>query len=157
VEIGQALRKALPDILAGAIFIAFGLFFALTSLTYDVGTPFQMGPGFFPLILGGVLVLLGVIVVGSGFAADREGGVGTFPWRGMVLIPVAFIFFGLTVRGLGIIPALFITTLLASFSSERLSVVMAVAVAVGLTALSIAIFVIALQLHLPLLGPWLAF
>ena len=157
MEIGPHVRKALPDILAGAIFIAFGLFFALTSLTYDVGTPFQMGPGFFPLILGGALVLLGSVVVASGFVAEREEGLGTFPWRGIALIPIAFIFFGLTVRGLGVVPALFITTLLASFASERMSVVMAVAVAVGLTALSIAIFVVVLQFHLPLVGPWLAF
>jgi hypothetical protein len=157
VEIRPALRKALPDILAGSIFIAFGLFFALTSLTYDVGTPFQMGPGFFPLILGGALVLLGIVVVGSGFVAERDEGLGTFPWRGMVLIPLAFIFFGLTVRGLGIIPALFIATLLASFSSERVSIVKSLVIAVGLTALSVLIFVVGLQFRLPVFGPWLAF
>jgi hypothetical protein len=157
VEIRQALRKALPDILAGSIFIAFGLFFALTSLTYEVGTPFQMGPGFFPLILGGLLVLLGVIVVGSGFVSEREEEVGPFPWRGIVLIPIAFIFFGLTVRGLGLVPALFVTTLLAVLSSERASIVVALAIAVGLTALSVVIFVVALQLRLTLFGPWLVF
>lgn len=157
MEIGQTLRKALPDLLAGSIFIAFGLFFALTSLTYEVGTPFQMGPGFLPLILGGVLVLLGVIVVGSGFVSEREEAVGSLPWRGVVLIPIAFIFFGLTVRGLGLVPALFITTLLAVLSSERVSVLMALAIAVGLTALSVLIFVVALQLRLALFGPWLVF
>ena len=157
MEIGPQVRKALPDILAGGMFIAFGLFFALTSLTYEVGTPFQMGPGFFPLILGGALALLGIVVVASGFVAEGERGLGAFPWRGMVLIPIAFLFFGLTVRGLGVIPALFITTLLASFASERVSVVMALAIAVGLTVLSIAIFVVALQFRLPLIGPWLAF
>lgn len=157
MEIRQALRKALPDILAGSIFMAFGLFFAVTSTTYEVGTPFQMGPGFFPLLLGGVLVLLGILVVGSGFVAEREEEVGTFPWRGMVLIPIAFIIFGLTVRGLGLVPTLFITMLLAGFSSERISIVVALAIAVGLTVLSVLIFVVALQFHLSLFGPWLAF
>jgi hypothetical protein len=157
VEIRQALRKALPDILAGSIFIAIGLFFALTAMTYEVGTPFRMGPGFFPLILGALLVLLGILIVVSGFVAEKAEQVGTFPWRGMVLIPIAFIFFGLTVRGLGLVPTLFVATLLASFSSERISPVIALAIAVGLTVLSVVIFVVALQLHLSLFGPWLAF
>ena len=157
MEIREALRKALPDILAGSIFIAIGLFFALTATTYEIGTPFRMGPGFFPLILGGVLVLLGVLIVASGFVAEREEEMGTFPWRGIVLIPVAFIFFGLAIRGLGLVPTLFIATLLASLSSERISIVIALAIAVGLTVLSVLIFVVALQLHLSLFGPWLAF
>lgn len=157
MEIRQALRKALPDILAGSIFMAFGLFFAVTSTTYEVGTPFQMGPGFFPLLLGGVLVLLGILVVGSGFVAEREEEVGTFPWRAVVLIPIAFVFFGLTVRGLGLVPTLFITTLLAALASERVPVLTALAIAVGLTVVSVVIFVVALQLRLTLFGPWLAF
>lgn len=157
MEIRQALRKALPDILAGSIFMAFGLFFAVTSTTYEVGTPFQMGPGFFPLLLGGVLVLLGILVVGSGFVAEREEEVGTIPWRAVVLIPIAFVFFGLTVGGLGLVPTLFITTLLAAFASERVPVLTALAIAVGLTVVSVVIFVVALQLRLTLFGPWLAF
>jgi hypothetical protein len=157
VEIGQALRKALPDTIAGSIFIAFGLFFALTSTTYELGTPFQMGPGFFPLLLGGILVLLGILVVGSGFVAEREEQVGTIPWRALVLIAIAFVFFGATVRGLGLVPSLFITTLLAAFASERMSLFSALAIAVGLNVLSVVVFVVALQLRLSLFGPWLAF
>jgi hypothetical protein len=157
VEIRQALRKALPDILAGSIFTAFGLFFALTALTYEVGTPFQMGPGFFPLLLGGLLVLLGILVVGSGFVAEREEQIGAIPWRAVVLIAIAFIFFGVTVRGLGLVPSLFITALLASFASERIGVLTALAIAVGISLVSILIFVVLLQLRLSLFGPWLAF
>ena len=50
-----AVRRALKDILAGAIFIAFGLAFALGSLAYDIGSPTNMGPGYVPLALGLVL------------------------------------------------------------------------------------------------------
>lgn len=155
MERRPTFRKALPDILGGTIFVVFGLAFAVMSATYDIGTPFQMGPGFFPLVLGGILVLLGVLVVGSGFVAEREEHVGTVPWRAVVLITAAFVFFGLTIRGLGVVPSLFITTLLAAFASERMRPVSAVAIAVGLTCLSVVIFIVVLQLRLPLFGPWL--
>ena len=151
----QAVRKALVDILAGAIFIVFGLSFAAVSLTYEVGTPFQMGPGFFPLVLGAILVLLGVLIVGSGFVAEREEEVGSPPWRAIVLLTLAFIFFGLTIRNLGVVGALFVSTLLAALASERIGILVALVIATALTILSVVIFIVALQLRLPLFGPWL--
>lgn len=153
----QALRKAFPDVVAGATFIGFGLGFALQALTYDVGTPLRMGPGFFPLLLGATLVVLGLLVVGSGFVAERDEPVGGAPWRGVVLISVAFIFFGLAVRGLGVAPSLFVATLLSALASERVGVLTALVIAAGLTVLSVVIFIVALQLRLPVFGPWLRF
>jgi hypothetical protein len=157
VDRRQALRKALPDILGGSIFVAFGLSFALQSLTYDVGTPFRMGPGFFPLLLGGLVTMLGVAIVASGFAPEQDQSLGGVPWRGIVLITVAFMFFGLTVRGLGVVPSLFITTTLAGLASVRVRPLTAVVIAAGLTATSVIVFIIALQLRLPLFGPWIPF
>lgn len=153
----QALRKALADVLAGGVFICFGAAFAATAATYEVGTPFRMGPGFFPLILGVVLVILGVLVVGSGFVAEREETLTIVPWRAIILLSIAFIFFGLTIRNLGVVPALFVTILLSTFASERMSVVAGFTIAIGLTVLSVVIFIVLLQLRLPLFGPWLRF
>ena len=153
----DALRRASAEILCGGIFVAFGLSFAVIALTYDVGTPFQMGPGFFPLMLGGLLTLLGVLIMGSGFTKHEDSPIGIVPWRALVLLPSAFIFFGLTVRGLGVVPALFVTTLLAAFASERTSVISGIAIAGGLTIASVLIFIVGLQLRLPLFGPWLSF
>ena len=158
VDRRQVLRRALPDIVAGFIFIAFGSFFALGALDYDLGTFFRMGPGLFPLLLGLSLVLIGAIVVGSGFVGDEdERTIGALPWRGIVLIPAAFVFFGLTVRGLGVVPAVFAATLLAGLASTRIQPLMAALIAAGLTVTSVVVFIVALQLRLPLIGPWLRF
>ena len=94
----EIVRKGMKDILAGSVFIVFGLYFALTSLTYEIGSPLNMGPGYFPLVLGGLLVLLGAIVVVKGLVTGEGESIGTIPWRSMVLIVAAIIFFG--VRGL---------------------------------------------------------
>jgi Tripartite tricarboxylate transporter TctB family len=151
-------KRAVADILAGLIFVAFGLAFAITSLSYELGTPLRMGPGYFPLVLGGILVVLGLLIVGKGFVAGAgdEGRPGSVPWRALLLIVAAVLFFGLTVRGLGLVPATAVTVLLTALASYRTSILTAVAIAAGLTVLCVLVFVVALQLRLPLLGPWLS-
>ena len=67
------------------------------------------------------------------------------------------LFFGLTVRGLGLVPATAVTALLTALASYRTGILAAVAIAAGLTVLCVLIFVLALQLQLPLFGPWLSF
>jgi len=152
-------KRAVTDILAGLIFVAFGLAFAITSLGYELGTPLRMGPGYFPLALGGILVLLGLLVMGKGFIAGSgaEERLGRVPWRALLLIVVAVFFFGLTVRGLGVVPATAVTALLTALASYRTGILAAVAIAAGLTVLCVLVFVLALQLRLPLFGPWLPF
>jgi len=133
VDRRQVLRRALPDIIAGAVFVAFGAFFAVGAFDYPLGTLFRMGPGMFPLILGGALTVLGGIVVASGFVGDEERSIGGLPWRGVLLIPAALLFFGLTVRGLGVVPAVLVATLLAGLASSRVHPLAALVIAVGLT------------------------
>lgn len=149
------VHRALKDILAGGIFIALGLAFALGALSYDIGTPLRMGPGYVPLVLGGLLAALGVGVVVKGFIAGEGESIGGFEWRAVILITAALIFFGVTVRGLGAAPALFGTSLLASLARSRTSWREALLIAIGLTVLSIVIFIVALQLRLRILGPWI--
>lgn len=149
------LQRARRDLFAGAIFAAFGAAFAGMSLTYDIGDPFRMGPGFFPLALGLVLVGLGALIVAKGFVAGSGEDLGIVPWRAVVILVAAIMFFGLTVRGLGLVPALGGTTLLAAFAGRDVHPGRAAIIAIGLTVLSILIFVVALQLRLALVGPWI--
>ena len=63
------MQRSLKNLLAGAIFVAFGLAFAIAAANYDLGSALKMGPGYIPLVLGGVLVLLGAIIVAEGLLA----------------------------------------------------------------------------------------
>ncbi len=150
-----AVRLALKDILAGSVFIVIGGAFALGSLDYDIGILQRMGPGYVPLVLGLLLVGLGVMVIVKGFLAGEGEPIGDVEWRAVVLVSAALLFFGLTVRGLGVIGSLFGATLLASLARVRTRPTTALATAVGLTILCIVIFILALQLRLPLVGPWI--
>jgi len=152
---GAGAPRARKDILAGLIFVAFGFGFAALATDYEVGTPVRMGPGYFPLVLGGILAVLGGSILVKGFL-ERDGEViGAVPWRAIVLIIAAVLFFGFTVRGLGLVPATFVAALLSALASRRTSVLRVTLVSVGLTVVCVLVFVVALSLRLPLVGPWI--
>lgn len=149
------VHRALRDVLAGGIFVALGAAFAIGSLAYNIGSPGRMGPGFFPLLLGLVLVGLGILIVVKGFVAGEGEPIGVVGWRAVVLMTAALLFFGLTVRGLGVVAALFGASLLTALARSQTSIREALVIAAGLTALSVLIFIVALQLRLPLIGNWI--
>ncbi|MEQ1952577.1 tripartite tricarboxylate transporter TctB family protein [Mesorhizobium yinganensis] len=140
--------------LCGGFFILSGLIFGYQSLTVDLGSWLRIGPGGLPLVLSGLLVLLGAIILVQ--AARTEGEpAGRIAWRGMLFILLSPLIFGLTVRGLGFIGSVFITSLFASFASYRMKLWMAVVLAVALTVFSTAVFSYGLGLPFERIGPWL--
>lgn len=154
---GLFSRRVSKDLLAGLIFIGFGLAFGVGSFNYEIGSAFRMGPGYLPLVLSLIIVALGVIILVQGAAASAdESPIGGVPLLGLVLIMGALIFFGLTVRGLGLVPSLFVTAFMSAFASKQTGLVGALLIAAFLTAISILIFVEALGLPLRTFGPWLA-
>ncbi|MFF3440607.1 tripartite tricarboxylate transporter TctB family protein [Streptosporangium sp. NPDC002721] len=150
-------RRSLPDVLAGGVFVLIGGAFAVGALGYELGTPLRMGPGAFPLLVGAIVAALGLAIVVKGLVAGEVIEFGPIPWRAVGAIVLAVLFFGLTVRGLGFVPTSVVTALLTALASSRVRPLTAVAVAAGLTAAATLIFVVGLQLRIPLLGPWLGF
>ncbi|MEO3792929.1 tripartite tricarboxylate transporter TctB family protein [Nonomuraea sp. B10E15] len=150
-------RRSFPDVLAGGIFILIGGAFVVGSLGYELGTPLRMGPGAFPLLVGVLVAALGLAIVIKGLIAGEAIVFGRIPWRAVAAITLALVFFGFTVRGLGFVPASAVTALLTTLASSRVRLLTAVAVSAGLTLAGTLIFVVGLQLRLPLWGPWLGF
>lgn len=153
----MALNASRNDLASGAIFVALGGYFALEAMKYDFGTPFRMGPGFMPIMLGGILVALGVAVAATGFGKPDTEAPPSWPWRGIVLVLGTIVFFAATIRGLGFIPVVLISGLATALSSSRNSVLSALVISVGLCVLCMLIFVIGLGLLVPWIGPWLRF
>jgi hypothetical protein len=144
------------DAVAGVLFIGFGLFFGLQAFNLDIGTAFKMGPGYFPLVLSGILILLGIAI---GVSAINKAGddIGTYAWRGMMFILPAPVFFGLTVRGLGFVPSIFLTTIIAAMASLKMKLPAALLLAVAVTIFSTLVFSYGLGLPFRRFGPWLPF
>jgi hypothetical protein len=144
------------NVICGALLVATGAFFAIQSYNLDLGTTLRMGPGYFPLLLSGVLIILGAIVFVQALRVQGEP-MGLLAWRGMLFILPAPIFFGLTVRGLGFVPAIFLTAFIACFASHRMTVIYAILLSVLLTAFSVGVFSYGLGLPFERFGPWVRF
>ena len=142
------------DLAAGAVFAAIGFAFMAGALTLDIGSAFKMGPGYFPLVLSGLLALLGLVVMAKSVNMPPET-IGTVPWRGLVLILAAPVIFGATVRGTGLLIALPLAIFAAASASRRAGLAVAIALVVGLTVFCVLVFGYGLGLPLPLVGSWL--
>ncbi len=148
------MHRISKDIGAGIMFFALGAFFALYAwFTLRMGTAFRMGPGFFPVSVGVILALFGAAIFLRGLAQQAQGAMPV-PWRAVVLIPATLAAFGLAVRPLGMVPALFLTCFAVAFASKRMTVRLAAATSAGMTAACVVLFVFLLDMSLPLLGDW---
>ncbi len=144
------------DVIGGALIMAIGGAFLLLGRELEFGTSFQMGPGYFPTVLSVILLLLGATMVLLALRKPpEEGTLGRLPWRGIVLVIGATFFFGLALRGLGLIPVLLIVVLASAWASRYASWRTSVPLALGMALFCYLVFVRGLGLPLPLVGPWL--
>ena len=145
------------NVLCGIIFILVALLFTWQSLSVELGAWLHIGPGGLPLILSALLAVIGIVTLIQGLRTPDVEGMGTIPWRGMVFILLAPVLFGLTVRGLGFMGAVFLTGLVAAFASTKMKPLWAFALAVVLTIFSTLVFSYGLSLPFERIGPWLRF
>jgi len=145
----------MKDVSAGALFIVLGLGFGLhVYLSLDLGTAVRMGPGYFPLLLSGLLVILGVAILLRAFGAANEVW-GAFAWRGLIFISLGPILFGALIQGLGLVPALAIIAFITSFASQRMSLWLAIVLSAGLLVFCVAVFSWGLGSPIRLFGSWM--
>jgi hypothetical protein len=148
-------KFATKDLVSGGLFVLAGAYFAIEALNYEVGTAFRMGPGFMPLFLGSVLAALGIAVAAAGWnKVDSEKPLAP-SWRGIVTIIGVVVFFGATIRGLGFVPVVLISSFAAAMSSRLNSPVFSILLAIALTVMCTLIFVVGLGMSVPLFGLWL--
>lgn len=141
----------------GAFLVIVGLIFRQQSLAVELGNWTKIGPGGLPLVLSYLLILLGGIIFVQSIGVENTEGIGKIPWRGMFFILLSPIIFGLTVRGLGFVASVFVTSLFASFASVKMKPLWALGLAVALAIFSTIVFSYLLGLPFERFGPWLRF
>ena len=151
--------KGQKDFFAGLMFLVIGLAFAIGAVDYNIGTGARMGPGYFPMILGVLMSILGIAISAKGLIVETPDGdkIGKWAWKQVFFILAANFAFGILLVGVpalgipqfGLIVAIYGLVFIASLGGYTFNVkevaVLATALAVG----SYAAFVWALNLQFP--------
>src|SRR5690606_22687952 len=108
--------------------------------------------GYFPTVLGWLLVVIGLIPLVRSFINPGEP-MGRIVIKEIILIMTGIVIFGLSVRGAGIIPAVFVLVMISGFASSKFRWLSMLAMAVGSSIFCWLVFVYALGLPLQPFGP----
>ena len=65
-------RNAAKDFVSGLLLVLFGIFIVVDALNMKIYNTFLDAPGFFPAIVGGVIILLGAILAFIGFRLEAS-------------------------------------------------------------------------------------
>lgn len=139
---------------SGLVFAAIGGFFSIYSLIdLELGSAFNMGPGYFPLILGITLAIVGVAIVMGGGESDGEPD-RPIPWRGLILVLLAPFIFAVAIRWMGLALTIAAMVMVSSFAAPGMRLRTALSLAAAITLLCVLVFHTALDLPIPLFPRW---
>ena len=151
--------KSQKDFFSGLMFMGVGLAFAWGATTYNVGSGARMGPGYFPLYLGGLMMILGAIITFKSLVVETLDGdkIGKWAWKPLFFVILANLVFGTLLAGLpyfgfpamGMIIAIYALTFIASMAEKGWKFKSTFILATILAAGSYVAFVLALKLQFP--------
>ncbi|MCJ7799268.1 MAG: tripartite tricarboxylate transporter TctB family protein [Polaromonas sp.] len=151
--------KSQKDFFSGLMFMGVGVAFAWGATTYSVGNGARMGPGYFPLMLGVLMAILGAAITFKALVVETVGGdkIGKWAWKPLFFVILANLVFGALLAGIpaiklpafGMIVAIYALTFIASMAETgwkfKQTFILATVLAVG----SYLAFVLALKLQFP--------
>ena len=141
--------RAPKDFWSGVMFIAFAATALLAARGYSLGAAGKMGPGYFPVMLGSVLALIGLILVVRSFVVDGDA-ITRIQILPLAIIATAVILFGLLLQPLGLVVSLALVTVISAFASRESKPLEVAALTCVLAAFAAGVFVYGLRLPLPL-------
>jgi hypothetical protein len=132
----------------GLLLVAFGGFALLGAQHYPTGTAARMGPGYFPDMLGMLLVVVGGAIALDGLRHDGPP-LPRWPWRPTLVVLGSVVAFGLVVPWLGLALSTVVLVFAASAASLEFRWKEALASGNGLAILAVLVFVVGLKIQLP--------
>jgi hypothetical protein len=151
--------KSQKDFWSGLMFMAAGVAFAWGATNYTIGEGARMGPGYFPLMLGILLTLIGLFVTFESLVVETEDGeqVGGFAWKPLSFIIGANIVFGILLGGLpklgipamGLIVAIYALAFIAALAGDQFKAREVALLATVLAIGSYLAFIVLLKLQFP--------
>ena len=151
--------KSQKDFFSGLMFMVVGVAFAWGATTYSVGSGARMGPGYFPLMLGILLALIGSVITFKAMVVETEGGdkIGAWAWKPLFFILAANFVFGILLGGLpsvglpamGMILGIYALVIISSLAGNEFSLKGVLGLSTILAIGSYLAFVVLLKLQFP--------
>lgn len=145
--------KGPKDFWAGVLFVALGIFAIVVGNNYTLGTAARMGPGYFPRILGMLLIVLGLLITMQGLRIPGEA-IPKFHWRPTLVVLGSVVVFGLVVDKIGMALGTVLLIVGSSAASHEFRPKEAIIAGILLSSLAVGVFVVGLGVQLPI---WPAF
>jgi len=156
--------KSQKDFFSGLMFMGIGGAFAWGATFYSLGTGARMGPGYFPMLLGVMMTILGAVITFNSLVFERADGdkIGKWAYKPLVFIIAANLVFGVCLGGLpsiklpplGMILGIYVLTFVASMAENGWKIKPTFILATVLAVMSYVAFVKILNLQFPV---WPAF
>jgi hypothetical protein len=146
----MAVVRSPKDLVAGLLFIGTGIAAIAIAANYTLGTAARMGPGYFPRLLGMLLIVLGAILTVRSLRLTGPPLPG-WKWRPVLVTLGSVVVFGLIVTRAGLVLSTILLIVMASAASHEFRPREAVISGIALAALAVGVFVIGLKLQI---GIW---
>lgn len=133
------------DIVAGSMFILFGVLGYLFSLQLSFGTAAELGSAFLPRLVSVLLVVLGVGIAIGGVVKSQAAIAFRSP-RPLIIVTFCVVLFALMLETLGLVAAIMLMVALSGLAGEKRGVVTTLVLGVALSLTCVAIFIWGAQL-----------
>jgi hypothetical protein len=144
------------DYYAGALMMVLGAGAALQGSRYPLGSLTQMGPGFFPTVLGVLLAFIGALIAGTASVVSPAVVADAAPvrpdWRGWLCIICGAGSFIVLATYAGLAPATFACVFVAALGDRGNSWKEALLLAAGVTIFGTVLFSLLLHIQIPVFG-----
>ena len=141
--------KSPQDLWAGLMFIAFGLFFVVVALmNYQMGSAVRMGPAYFPVMLGGLLAFLGVLVLVDS-VVEEGPPVAKFHFRPLLFLAASSLAFAYLLKPLGMVLASAALIFISAYGGHEFKWKEVTYMTIVLVIASVLVFVKGLTLPFP--------
>lgn len=145
------IHRDTHDLIGGLALAALGGFAAVYAQRYEFGELSRMGPGYFPVALGVLVALLGLVIAVP--AIFRRGQPIHVKWKTFALVMASLVVFALTLKVLGLMVATVLVVIIASLADNDTRWKGRLIIALGVAAITYLVFIVGLSMVLPV-WPW---
>jgi hypothetical protein len=138
------------DFWAGLLFFLIGAAAVFVARDYPFGRLLRMGSGFFPTLLGVILMLFGIYIMLKGLRRNEKIQ-GNWSVRALIVLPLITVLFGFLVDRAGFMPALAVLAFGSAAAGKEFRWGEVLLLTAFLTVLSLAVFIWGLGLPYPLI------